>query len=1031
MATNRLILKSACLALLIALIIPRSFAAAEIEGNKWLKVSIPAEGPGGNCVLAGGSDVQHITLGADGALYACGKGLTYTLYKSPDGGSGWAATGNVQHNIAAIAASPGDADFICYATTSSVYLSRDGGKNFDALPAAPGGAGSGNIEITSLAVAQADSHIVIAGTRDTDNGQFGGVYTLDAGQVVPAWVNTNIGSYDVCAMAASPNFTADRQIVAVVTDETDTFVITRRANTAWGADTGRARLNKDNTGGSIAAASAAIAFPEDYEADASSDTCIQFIGVSTGGNTGDVYKVVGAPSPEASSATDLNAGMAYAQGNLDITGLAAKGNAVGATLLAGAASSTRVCLSDDSGKNWRKTRKEPSGGSKTYLLHSPDKSRIYAATSGTESGFSVSKDGTIWNQTGLIDTSITSILEAAPSPRYAQDSTLFLLTFGGKHSLWRTLNGGLSWERIFSSNLTGVDSLSLIRISPQYGMTGKVVFLAGVSATSPAIWKSNDNGQSFNSNLAIDPVSRAAIPVDVWVLVNDSEFFIGSYDGSKGLVYHTVNSGFTYEPGATAGSLVLRSIALSPNYAAGGTILAGNSGGWVYSSNDRGNSFKPLPADAATAPLIGDTYVAFDAGFAQSRIIYASSNTADKGVYRFTIGTSSMWERIDGTLPAGARLKQLTVSSDGLLYVANGKAGGGMERCLDPTFPLNPGFETVTRGLAATATLSGMWQSGDRLWSIDTAVPQLLTFRESMATQVTLVSPADGAPGVGTVNNHNITNVSLDWVANGATTYQWQLDYDTDFSSVPAGFEDTTQASTVRLPALEPATTYYWRVRATAPDLNPWSARRSFTTSLSDETVALRAESPAAGAKDVPVSPLFQWSAVSGADSYELLAATDSAFNNPEVTRVGDYALSATAWQCNVNLKFGTTYYWKVRARTASSRSDWSSVSTFTTGLETTPQETTLTPTPAIPQLPVTPNPTLPSPVYLPHQPQVAPSNPALTPEPLLLPPSLPPAAPGPELPGWMMYLMGGLILAVIVLTVAVTVIVLAVIRRE
>ncbi|MDD5127604.1 MAG: hypothetical protein PHR43_05890 [Dehalococcoidales bacterium] len=1013
----------ACLFVLIALAFPPSSASAEVEGNKWLRVNIPAEGPGGNWMLAGGSDVQHLTIGADGALYAYGKGLANTLYKSTDGGKSWASIGNVTHNIAAIAASPADAGFICYATTSTVYLSKDSGKNFDALPAAPGGAGGGNIEITSLAVAHANTHLVIAGTRDTDNTQFGGVYKLDTDEIVPSWLNTNIGSYDVCALAASPHYAADRQLVAVVTDETDTYIITKTADTAWGAITGTARLNKDNSGGSIAAVSAAIAFPEDYYPDAGPGECLLFVGANTGGGTGDVYKIVGAPAPEPSAATDLNAGTAYAQSNLDITGLTAKGDAANAILLAGAASSARVCRSTDGGKSWQKSRKEPSGGSQTQVLFSPDKSLAYAATSGTESGFSFSADGVYWNQAGLIDTAISSIIEAAPSPRYEEDGTLFLLTFGGKHSLWRSQDEGNSWERTFSSNLSGVDSLALLEFSPQYGTDRRVVWLTGSSGGSPAVWKSGDNGQSFSYNPAIDPVSRAAIPIDAWAVTGDSELFIGSYDGSKGLVYHSTNSGFTYTEGAAAGTLSLKSIAISPGFAIDGTILVGNTGGWVYWSDNRGGSFKPLPADAAAAPLSGDIYVACDADFSRNRIIYAASNPADKGVYRYTIGTSNAWERIDGTLPAGARLNQIAVSPQGTLYAANSKAGGGMERSLNPTYSLGPSFETVARGLAGTATLSGLWHYGSLLWSIDTAANRLMIFRESLDAPVILNSPGNGAPGVGTINNHSIINVSLDWeTVSGATTYQWQLDYDTDFSTVPAGFEGTTQASTVRLPTLEPATTYYWRVRATAPVLGPWSARWSFATSLIGETVPLKTESPAAGANDVSASPLFHWNAVSGATAYELLVATDVGFNNPVINRVGEYALPATVWECNVTLKYGTTYYWKVRARTASSYSDWSAVSAFTTMPEPLPATQT-------------PEPSLTHPVTLTLTPPPALTTPPLTPPSMAAaaatPPPAPLASPLPETPGWALYLVGGLILAIIALSVSITVIVLALVRRE
>ena len=103
----------------------------------------------------------------------------------------------------------------------------DGGKNFYQMSSNPGGAGSNNVEITSLDVTHLYGNIIAVGTRDTDNSQFGGVYILDEEELIPSWVDSNIGSYDVYAVAFSPDFAADRQIVAVVTDETDTWVVTK------------------------------------------------------------------------------------------------------------------------------------------------------------------------------------------------------------------------------------------------------------------------------------------------------------------------------------------------------------------------------------------------------------------------------------------------------------------------------------------------------------------------------------------------------------------------------------------------------------------------------------------------------------------------------------------------------------------------------------------------------------------------------------------------------------------------------------
>ena len=192
-----------------------------------------------------------------------------------------------------------------------------------------------------------------------------------------------------------------------------------------------------------------------------------------------------------------------------------------------------------------------------------------------------------------------------------------------------------------------------------------------------------------------------------------------------------------------------------------------------------------------------------------------------------------------------------------------------------------------------------------------------MTYTDSLALPITLTSPPDKAPGIGT------GNVILEWeTLQGATSYKWQLDYDTDFSTVPSEFEGDTKASSARLPALETATTYYWRVRVTEPVLSQWSAKWSFTTSLGTLGTTVTAPelySPKAGANEVPLRPIFQWSALAGSDSYELLVATDASFSNPIIVKIGDYALPATAWQSDISLDYNTTYYWKVRASGSSS----------------------------------------------------------------------------------------------------------------
>lgn len=143
------------LLLLFGLLAPAASATAGPDLVKWSWVNTPTEGEAGNWVLAGGSDVRHLTAAIDGTLYCYANpaGTSYRLFKSTDGGFSWSHTGMVKDEIVAIATAPDNASIVYYATSSSVYKSADAGNSFTPLPPGPGGAGTNNLAITSIDVA--------------------------------------------------------------------------------------------------------------------------------------------------------------------------------------------------------------------------------------------------------------------------------------------------------------------------------------------------------------------------------------------------------------------------------------------------------------------------------------------------------------------------------------------------------------------------------------------------------------------------------------------------------------------------------------------------------------------------------------------------------------------------------------------------------------------------------------------------------------------------------------------------------------
>jgi hypothetical protein len=74
-------------------------------------------------VLASGSDIQHLTMAADGTLYASASpaGTSFTLFKSENDGYNWRQTGGVTEAIVAIATAPDDASIVYFITATDVY----------------------------------------------------------------------------------------------------------------------------------------------------------------------------------------------------------------------------------------------------------------------------------------------------------------------------------------------------------------------------------------------------------------------------------------------------------------------------------------------------------------------------------------------------------------------------------------------------------------------------------------------------------------------------------------------------------------------------------------------------------------------------------------------------------------------------------------------------------------------------------------------------------------------------------------------
>ncbi len=183
-----------------------------------------------------------------------------------------------------------------------------------------------------------------------------------------------------------------------------------------------------------------------------------------------------------------------------------------------------------------------------------------------------------------------------------------------------------------------------------------------------------------------------------------------------------------------------------------------------------------------------------------------------------------------------------------------------------------------------------------------------------------LFSPPDGSTGQPTM-------LTLKWNSVPATVrYNLQVSRDPGFVSFTVN--DTGLVGTSRsIGPLANTLQYYWRVGVRSNiGIGEYSAVQTFTTIVAAPPAPALA-SPADSARNVPVSPTLNWSAVTGAISYRLQVSTNMDFQ----TLVVDDSTIVAASRLVSSLQMSTKYYWRVCAINANGSSAYSPAWSFTT----------------------------------------------------------------------------------------------------
>jgi hypothetical protein len=172
-----------------------------------------------------------------------------------------------------------------------------------------------------------------------------------------------------------------------------------------------------------------------------------------------------------------------------------------------------------------------------------------------------------------------------------------------------------------------------------------------------------------------------------------------------------------------------------------------------------------------------------------------------------------------------------------------------------------------------------------------------------------LTTPAAGAAGVS-------TSPTYAWTASpGAASYTLQVSTDPGFGSFVVHQAGLAGTSATPATALAGGTLYHWRVTAVngaGPTLAT-GAPASFTTAVPPPG-AFALSSPADGDGDVPIQPVFAWTASSDAATYRLEVSTDAGFAAGTQVIIG---LTATSYG-SLQLAENVLYHWRVSAENAS-----------------------------------------------------------------------------------------------------------------
>jgi photosystem II stability/assembly factor-like uncharacterized protein len=357
--------------------------------------------------------------------------------------------------------------------------------------------------------------------------------------------------------------------------------------------------------------------------------------------------------------------------------------------------SGKVFISDDDGATWTEATGVPSGVAVTALGTSGN-----AAFAGTRGGktFRSTTRGTSFAAigTGLPAQEITSI---ALSPAYATDKTLWLSNWDA--GVYRSTNRGTSFVKTSRA-------LSTNPQAPQYGrpQVQDVIAPAGPVGGPPVLFASGYDGLFRSDDKAAnwrqiqtlaDHIVGLAVSPDYASdgTVVATTYVKGAYVSTdRGTTFEGRHTGLGFTKGQNSFAPVYRltNVRFSPNYAVDGTIFTAGFTS-VLKSTDRGGSWQALEVvpPARTQQLFA---VAVSPQYATDRTVFVGSTFGT--IHRSTNGGAAPWTQMKSvTGKVQSLLTSPNFATDKVLFAAtesgvfkSANAGAGWTKA--STIPSKP-----------------------------------------------------------------------------------------------------------------------------------------------------------------------------------------------------------------------------------------------------------------------------------------------------------------------------------------------------